>query len=145
MWRGCTMVSACVLCLSGAETTTHLFLTCSFATWLWKWLGDLFQHHFDCTTILTVFQSCKHSWSVHIQHLALAAISHAALCAFANHDVVPWDLRNRWKNCMLLALNLIRSHIFREGNSCADRLANHGHLIIDFTWWNFVPQFLTGA
>jgi ribonuclease HI len=262
---------------------------------LWNWLGTLFEHHFDCTTLSSVFQSCKNSWSMHVHHIALAAITHvfhtiwmarngirfnnarislhaaqmkvltaiamsatlvdgftditehsilnrlrikprlryapvislvmwkppslswmkvntdgsvtnlppsaacggnfrdhlttfkgcfamklaavsvlhaelmaiimaieivhrkgwsnlwiksdsqAALCAFANPAVVPWDLWNRWKNCMLLGLNLVSSHIFREGNSCVDSLANYGHSITDFTWWNSLPQFLRRA
>jgi hypothetical protein len=91
--------------------------------------------------IMAIETTNKKGWS----NVWIESDSQAALCTFGNHDVVPWDLRNRWKICMLLALNLIRSHIFREGNSCEDRLANHGHSIIDFTWWNFVPQFLTGA
>ncbi|PNY03736.1 ribonuclease H [Trifolium pratense] len=75
MKRGCTVVSVCV-CLSNFETTPHLFLSCQFAAKLWNWLGTLFENHFDCTTIETVFKSCKNSWSKHVHNLALAAITH---------------------------------------------------------------------
>lgn len=48
--------------------------------------------------------------------------------AFKNHALVPWKLRNRWYNCIhtVLSMNFIVSHIFREGNQCADILANVG-------------------
>lgn len=26
-----------------------------------------------------------------------------------------------------------------KGNGCADKLANHGHHIIDMVWWDFLP------
>jgi ribonuclease HI len=65
--------------------------------------------------------------------------SKAALQAFENHQVVPWDLRNRWSNCFSLHLNLRWSHIYREGNACADKLANLGHSFVDLKWWNSMP------
>lgn len=47
---------------------------------------------------------------------------------FDNDSIVPWSLRNRWYNCryLLLSMNFIVSHIYREGNQCADSLANIG-------------------
>lgn len=46
--------------------------------------------------------------------------------AFKSQDIVPWQLRNRWSNCLNItsSMNFIVSHIFREGNACADALAN---------------------
>lgn len=38
-FRGCTLVSVCVLCFSHEETSSHLFLHCEFATIIWKWLS----------------------------------------------------------------------------------------------------------
>jgi hypothetical protein len=52
--RGCTVVSVCSLCLAGLETTSHLFLSCSFAAQLWNWLGTMFENNFDCTNISCV-------------------------------------------------------------------------------------------
>jgi ribonuclease HI len=71
--------------------------------------------------------------------------SKAALQAFENHQVVPWDLRNRWSNCFSLHLNLRWSHIYREGNACADKLANLGHSFVDLKWWNSMPLELRDA
>lgn len=48
--------------------------------------------------------------------------------AFKNKALVPWRLRNRWDKCLNIVsnMNFIVSHIFREGNQCADHLANMG-------------------
>ncbi|MCI11169.1 ribonuclease H protein [Trifolium medium] len=62
-----------------------------------------------------------------------------SLGAFKNHDIVPWDLRNRWSNCFSLGLNIHSSHIFREGNTCADKLANEGLALSTYTWWGLIP------
>ncbi|MCI23312.1 heat-shock protein, partial [Trifolium medium] len=65
--------------------------------------------------------------------------SKVALGDFDEPDIVPWNLRNRWGNCLMLGLNICHSHIYREGNSCADRLANHGHSLDSFMWWDTAP------
>jgi hypothetical protein len=72
----------------------------------------------------------------------LKVISKSALCAFDNQYIVPWDLRNRWSNCLDNNLNLGWSHIFRGGNSCADKLASHGHSATTLIWFNNLPSFL---
>ncbi|PNX87220.1 ribonuclease H [Trifolium pratense] len=56
-------------------------------------------------------------------HLWVESDSKLALSAFENSSIVPWDLRNRWSNCLALGLNIVSSHIFREGNGCLDKLA----------------------
>ncbi|GAU50370.1 hypothetical protein TSUD_284680 [Trifolium subterraneum] len=65
-----------------------------------------------------------------------------ALHAFEDMNVVPWDLRNRWSNCMHLGLTLKWSHIFREGNACADKLASLGHACPQLRWWSPLPPTL---
>jgi hypothetical protein len=54
---------------------------------------------------------------------------------------------NRWKNCLLFIsqMNFFVSHIFREGNKCADIMANIGlSLPISTThsWWSSSPPSL---
>ncbi|CAJ2671835.1 unnamed protein product [Trifolium pratense] len=58
--------------------------------------------------------------------------------AYKSSNLVPWSLSNRWFNCIKLAghMNIIVSHIFREGNHCADRLANVGLNLDRLTLWN---------
>ncbi|CAJ2663409.1 unnamed protein product [Trifolium pratense] len=58
--------------------------------------------------------------------------------AYKSSNLVPWSLSNRWFNCIKLAghMNIIVSHIFREGNHCADRLVNVGLNLDRLTLWN---------
>jgi ribonuclease HI len=73
------------------------------------------------------------------KNLWLESDSKTALLAFENNNMVPWDLRNRWLNCRSLDTNLRWSHIYREGNSCADKLANLGHSFVHLKWWGSLP------
>ncbi|KAL5160090.1 hypothetical protein HKD37_15G044301 [Glycine soja] len=52
-------------------------------------------------------------------------------------SMVPWKLRSRWKNCVVLthSMSFRVSHIFREGNGCTDTLANYAIHENGFTWW----------
>lgn len=60
------------------------------------------------------------------------------------HSLVPWKIRVRWRNCMMIGdqLNLIFTHIFREGNHCADKLASFGASGSSYTWWDNFPDFV---
>jgi len=74
-------------------------------------------------------------------HLWLETDSLLVLPAFKSVSIVPWRLRNRWDNCMTLAgnINLIVTHIFREGNCCAAKLVNIGLTTNAFIWMNDIP------
>jgi hypothetical protein len=67
--------------------------------------------------------------------------SHVVM-AYKSPILVPWNLRNRWYNCMtnLTHMNIIVSHIFREGNHCADGLANLGLSLGRLTLWFELPH-----
>ncbi|XP_019416419.1 PREDICTED: uncharacterized protein LOC109327710 [Lupinus angustifolius] len=56
----------------------------------------------------------------------------------------PWKLKNYWEHCkrIIPSLRLKVLHIFREGNSCADKLASFGLRSRTTSWWNLVPPFL---
>jgi hypothetical protein len=64
--------------------------------------------------------------------------------AFSSARIVPWPLRNRWDNCLLLIsnMNFYVSHIYREGNHCANKLANLGLSLPTFTLWDHIPPVL---
>jgi len=66
------------------------------------------------------------------------------LLAFKNHLMIPWALRNRWLNCIEITkgMNFIVSHIYREGNNCADSLANLGLGFDGFLWWQDAPNII---
>jgi len=57
-------------------------------------------------------------------------------------SLVPWLLRNRWHNARGLGVQVISSHIFREGNSCVDKLAEMGHVIQGSIWFDTLPAEL---
>jgi ribonuclease HI len=66
--------------------------------------------------------------------------------AFNNHSLVPWNLRNRWNNCMLKLrnMNFLATHVYREGNHCADTLANLGLHLNELTVWFEIPLCIRG-
>jgi len=70
------------------------------------------------------------------QNVWLESDSQLVILAFKFLSVIPWSLRNRWYNCIvrLRDMRFVVSHIYREGNACADSLANLGlcHLLSYF-------------
>ena len=62
--------------------------------------------------------------------------------AFKNKEMVPWSLGNRWLNCLddIKQMNFLISHVYREGNSCADSLANVGLALSLFVWFPSLPD-----
>ena len=64
--------------------------------------------------------------------------------ASKNLGLIPCVLRNRWKNCLILLqqMNYVITHIFREGNNFADKLASIGLTIQALTIWMKIPSFL---
>lgn len=67
-------------------------------------------------------------------NLWLKCDSQLVIHAIKTINVIPWFLRNRWRNCLILTnrMNFSYSHIFREGNNCEDKLATHGTTIQGF-------------
>jgi ribonuclease HI len=67
--------------------------------------------------------------------------------AYKSPAMVPWMLRNRWFNCMHLLkdMNFILSHIYREGNALADRLASLGLGTTGFSWFDVIPREIMQA
>lgn len=65
---------------------------------------------------------------------------------FTNHYLIPWKLRNRWENCLNLTsnMNLLVTHVYREGNGCVDALANKGLNLNVFTVWLEIPAIIRG-
>lgn len=68
--------------------------------------------------------ACKKGWT----RLWLETDSLLVVQAFKSMEVVPWRLQNKWINCLHLSkqLTLQVTHIYRECNVCADKLACHG-------------------
>ena len=56
---------------------------------------------------------------------------------------VPWCCRLDWADCLsrLAPMRVVVSHVYREGNRVADKLANFGAGTQGFHWWHLFPQF----
>ncbi|KAF1884392.1 hypothetical protein Lal_00035956 [Lupinus albus] len=59
----------------------------------------------------------------------------------------PWKLQNEWLICKrkLAQMNFCISHIYREGNSCADKLASSGITSKRNSTWKSLPSFISIA
>ncbi|PNY04507.1 ribonuclease H [Trifolium pratense] len=88
--------------------------------------------------VLAIEKAFEHGWN----KLWVESDSTIAIQVTKDHSMVPWDLRNRWSNCLSKNMQLLFSHTYREGNSCADKLANHGHQVTGFHWWVSLPSFI---
>lgn len=70
-------------------------------------------------------------------NLWLECDSSLVINAIKNNSLVPWRVRNIWMNCMFIvnSMNFMATHVFREGNVCADILANVGLSLSHLTVW----------
>ena len=82
--------------------------------------------------ITAIEVACSKGWL----NLWLETDSQLVMLAFRNKSIVAWELRNKWCNCIELItnMNFVVSHIYREGNSCADDLTNLGLAQSAFVW-----------
>jgi ribonuclease HI len=92
--------------------------------------------------LMAIILAIEHALARGWLHIWVESDSQVAIRATKDNSIVPWDLRNRWSNCFSHHMCILFSHIFREGNCCADKLANHGHLIPGFLWWDSLPLFV---
>ena len=85
--------------------------------------------------ILAIEFAAREGWS----NIWLESDYTSALMIFSNSLLVPIMLRNCWHNARQLQIHVISSHIFREGNSCADKLASMGHSSVGVVWLDSLP------
>jgi len=92
--------------------------------------------------LIGAMRSIEFAKSKNWNNFWLETDSRLVVQAFKNQDIVPWQLRNRWSNCINITarMNFIISHIFREGNSCADAFANLGLTLDTFVYYYSLPQ-----
>ena len=97
------------------------------------------------TEFFTAILAIEYANSVGWDKLWLECDSKLVLAAFDKVDLVPWDLRSRWIHCIKLCsqMHFSYSHIYREGNLCANRLANYGidHRV-ELIRWDHLPLFV---
>ncbi|KAK2404238.1 hypothetical protein QL285_053601 [Trifolium repens] len=91
--------------------------------------------------ILAIECAVDRNW----RQLWIKSDSKLAVSAFKKSSIIPWQLKNRWLNCMCKIKNIqvIVSHVYREGNYVADMLANLGLTVTDFTWWHTAPPSIS--
>jgi len=88
--------------------------------------------------IIAIEFAAQNGW----RNIWLESNSTSALMIFSNSLLVPIMLRNRWHNARNLGIHVISSHIYREGNCCADKLAALGHSMVGEVWLDTLPDAL---
>ncbi|XP_062028777.1 uncharacterized protein LOC133744735 [Rosa rugosa] len=94
--------------------------------------------------VLAVIEAMRIAWAKSWTHIWLETDSILVVQYFKNPNLIPWRLRIAWYNCLYLTrmIHFRVSHTFREGNTVADALANHGALNEGYNWWDDVPTFI---
>ncbi|KAF1869367.1 hypothetical protein Lal_00018461 [Lupinus albus] len=166
------------------ETSSHLFLNCSFVVKLWDWLGRIFNICFNTDFIESLLLVCNRQWCPQVKGVLVASIINTintvwfyrnskrfedkklTLLQAQSRIMLATSLVGNNSNLLtnnsvsnfrtkkggrIFALNVILllvvdifngkgvfpwrlislmrfkvTHIFREGNTCADRLADFG-------------------
>lgn len=88
--------------------------------------------------ILAIEIAVSNNWL----NLWLETDSQIVLLACKDASMIPWIIRHRWNNSMKATnnMNFFVSHIFREGNTCADGLANLALAQSAHVWFPTVPD-----
>jgi ribonuclease HI len=104
-------------------------------------LGFASSYHAElCGAMQAVDIAFCRNW----KNLWLETDSTLVVLAFnSNPQLIPWALRNRWKNVLVKvsSFNFRVTHICREGNQVADLFANHGLSLNSLTCWSVPPLF----
>ena len=107
-------------------------------------LGPVSALHAELTAAMTAIEIAAEKGC---QNLWLETDSKLVSLAFHTISIVPWMLRTRWLNCLgiIRNMNFLVTHIFREGNSCANGLANIGLSLstFDLFWFPSIPVSLS--
>jgi len=116
---------------------------------MWEFIGAL-SMFLDVQTVLAakfygVIYALEEAQKLGLTNVRLECDYVLVCAAFTVRINVHWMLRNRW-NTYLNYCGKIRfriTHIFREGNVCADKLANLGFIHTkSFHWYNRHPSSL---
>ena len=91
--------------------------------------------------IMRVIIAIKIAYEKKWNKLWIESDSKLATLALKSSHIIPAKLTNRWNNCIMLlnSMEFFVSHIYREGNHGANKLANLGLSLPIFTWWSSPP------
>ena len=84
------------------------------------------------------------AWAKRWTHIWLETDSSLVVNYFRNPLIVPWRLQTIWNNSIFLArqMHIRVTHIYREGNTVVDGLANYGACHDGSRWWDELPVFI---
>ncbi|CAJ2636465.1 unnamed protein product [Trifolium pratense] len=106
-------------------------------------IGNSYALHAELIGVMSAIE-IAHSkgWN----NLWIESDSQLVNLAFKSAHIVPWKLRNRWFNCLTLTktMHFRATHIYREGNCCADRMVALGINVNGFYWWDNVSPSVQG-
>jgi len=76
-----------------------------------------------CYGVIHAMEEAKETW---LTNVWLECDSALVCVVFTARTNVPWMFRIRWNTCLNYSrkIRFRVTHIFREGNVCADKLAN---------------------
>lgn len=110
---------------------------CCFSTYLGIQTSLLAEMY---VTVSAIQFTIEKGWTM----LWLEYDSQIVVSAFSNPTLVPWKIKSNWTNCLnaIKKMKFVVSHVFREGNTCADNLASFGVSSLCNTWWKSPPDFI---
>lgn len=101
--------------------------------------GSVIVFHAACGGIFR--NSCDTLLGSFTNNLGAVSVFESELYGFIKAStLVAIRLWKRWHNCLHSGIQVNSSHTFREGNGCADKLANHGHFIQRSLWSTALPD-----
>lgn len=76
--------------------------------------------------VMGVILAIECAYDKNWQYLWIECDSKLVTLAFMSAHIIPWQMKNRWENCMtkLKSMNFFITHIYRHGNHCEDKLAS---------------------
>jgi ribonuclease HI len=114
------------MCNQQSESSLHLFLHCSFAASLWKWLGDIIKIHINVNSIIDVLQVTNRGWSPQCKLVITSAILNIVNLIWISRNNLRFnDVKPSWNS----VTSLIIAHVSLAGNQT---VLSTGSSIVDF-------------
>lgn len=108
------MASMCTNCKSHTESSSHLFLHCSFASKMWNWLSSVLNFPLNFTVTSDIWKVCDRSWTPQCKLTITACLVNVINCI--------WYVRNqaRFQNKIIdwrIVINIIITSTALSGNN----------------------------
>lgn len=131
-------------CIIDCQLMRCWWLDCPFACKLWNWFASILNFPLQFIELSDIWKVCDRRWTPQCK-LAITAclINILNTIWYSRNQARFQDKVIHWKSAVNIGLNIIIvTHIYREGNVCADALANIGLNIIGFLWWQDAPNII---